>query len=79
MNAPFSDGAFSYHFEVIPMLHVDNERLLTLISEYLTFTPNAIKPEDVTSLCADCGLTPHEAYLALLAAHCGLDFWSPLR
>ena len=59
------------------MLHADNERLLTLISEYLTFTPNAIKPEDVTSLCADCGLTPHEAYLALLAAHCGLDTAQP--
>ena len=55
------------------MLHADNERLLTLISEYLTFTPCAIKPEDVAALSADCGLTPNEAYLALLAAHCDLD------
>lgn len=55
------------------MLHDDNERLLELISEYLTFTPAAISREDVTSLAADCDLTPNEAYLALLAAHCGLD------
>lgn len=55
------------------MTHADNERLLTLISEYLTFTPCAIKPEDVTGLAADCSLTPNEAYMALLAAHCNLD------
>ena len=55
------------------MLHNDNERLLTLISEYLTFTPAAISREDVTSLAADCGLPPNDAYMALLAAHCGLD------
>jgi len=59
------------------MLHADNERLLTLISEYLTFTPCAIKPEDVASLCADSSLTPNEAFLALLAAHCGLDAANP--
>ncbi len=59
------------------MLHDDNERLLTLISEYLTFTPCAIKPEDVAALAADCGLTPNEAYLALLAAHCNLDTARP--
>lgn len=55
------------------MLHDDNERLLERISEYLTFTPCAISREDVTSLATDCDLTPNEAYLALLAAHCGLD------
>ena len=55
------------------MLHADNERLLTLISEYLTFTPCAIREADVSSLAADCGLTPNKAYLALLAAHCDLD------
>ncbi len=59
------------------MLHADNERLLTLISEYLTFTPCAIKPDDVSTLSADCGLTPNEAYLALLAAHCSLDTAKP--
>ena len=55
------------------MLHADNERVLDLISQHLTFTPCAIRPEDVQSLAADCGLAPNEAYLALLAAHCGLD------
>lgn len=55
------------------MLHEDNERLLTLISEYLTFTPCAIRQEDVASLSGECGLSANEAYLALLAAHCGLD------
>lgn len=59
------------------MTHGDNERLLTLISEYLCFTPCAIRPEDVTSLAADCGLAPNEAYMALLAAHCRLDTAKP--
>ncbi len=55
------------------MTHADNERLLALISEYLTFTPCAIRPADVTSLAAECSLSPEEAYLALLAAHLDLD------
>ena len=55
------------------MIHADNERILTLMSEYLTFTPCAIRPEDVTALAADCSLSLNEAYMALLAAHCGLD------
>ena len=55
------------------MLHDDNERLLTLISEYLTFTPGAITPADVTALAADFALPLNDAYMALLAAHCGLD------
>ena len=59
--------------EVTTMIHADNERLLTLISEYLCFTPCAISLEDVASLAADVRLTPNEAYMALLAAHCGLD------
>lgn len=58
------------------MLHGDNERLLTLISEYLTFTPSAIAPEDVHALTSQ-GLSPDEAYLALLAARCGLDAAKP--
>lgn len=55
------------------MLHEENERLLTLISEYLTFTPCAIRRADVAELSAECGLSAEEAYLALLAAHCNLD------
>ena len=58
------------------MLHGDNERLLTLISEYLTFTPSAIVPEDVHDLTSQ-GLAPDEAYLALLAARCSLDAAKP--
>ena len=59
------------------MRHQDNERLLTLISEYLTFTPTAIHAEDVRTLAADCSLPLQEAYLALLAAHCDLDTSKP--
>ena len=55
------------------MIHDDNERLLELISQYLTFTPCAIQAADVRALAADCALPLNEAYLALLAAHCGLD------
>ena len=53
--------------------HETNERILTLMSEYLCFTPTAIQPEDVTSLANDCGLSLNDAYMALLAARCGLD------
>ena len=59
------------------MIHADNERILTLISEYLTFTPAAIQPEDVSSLAADCQISLNEAYMALLAAHCDLDTSKP--
>ncbi len=55
------------------MIHADNERMLELISEYLTFTPCAIRKEDVASLAAECEIPPEDAYLALLAAHLGLD------
>lgn len=58
------------------MTNHDNERLLTLISEYLTFTPSAIQAADVRALTTD-GLSPNEAYLALLAARCGLDTTKP--
>ena len=58
------------------MTHQENERLLDLISQYLTFTPAAIRSEDVRALTAD-GLTADEAYLALLAARMGLDTSKP--
>lgn len=59
------------------MTHADNERILTLISEYLCFTPCAISKKDVTALAADCSLSLNEAYMALLAAHCDLDTMKP--
>ena len=59
------------------MLHQDNERMLTLISEYLTFTPAAIRAEEVHTLAADGGLPMNEAYIALLAARLGLDVDTP--
>lgn len=59
------------------MLHEDNERMLTLISEYLCFTPCAIRPEDVHSLSEECSLSQEEAYLALLSAHLHLDTAKP--
>jgi len=54
-------------------IHDSNERILTLMSEYLCFTPTAIQPEDVTNLASDCKIPLNDAYMALLAAHCGLD------
>ena len=58
-------------------IHADNERILTLMSEYLCFTPTAIQPGDVTALAADCAISLNDAYMALLAAHCGLDTARP--
>ncbi len=55
------------------MLHEDNERILTLMSEYLCFTPCAIGEGDVRGLAEECGIPLEEAYRALLAAHCGLN------
>ncbi len=51
----------------------DNSRVLTLLSEYLCFTPTAIAPQDAASLAAECRLSLNEAYMALLASHIGLD------
>jgi len=59
------------------MTHADNDRLLTIISEYLTFTPAAIQAEDVRALAAECSCSPNEAYIALLAARCNLDIAKP--
>jgi len=59
------------------MIHADNERILTLMSEYLCFTPCAIAEADVRSLAAECSISLNEAYMALLAAHCGLDTSQP--
>lgn len=58
-------------------IHQDNERILTLMSEYLCFTPGAITKDDVTALAQECGLPANDAYMALLAAHCGLDTSRP--
>ena len=58
-------------------IHEDNERILTMISEYLCFTPTAISRSDVAELAQDCGISLNEAYMALLAAHCGLDTAQP--
>ncbi|MBQ2954207.1 MAG: hypothetical protein IJE07_11815 [Clostridia bacterium] len=54
-------------------MHESNERVLRMISEYLCFMPTAIGHEDVTILAAECGIGLNDAYMALLAAHCGLD------
>lgn len=52
------------------MTHPQNPRILTRISEYLAFTPDAIKAEDVHPQADE---TLHEAYLRQLAAHLKLD------
>ncbi len=60
-----------------PQIDRDNDRVLTLLSDYLCFTPTAIAPADVASLSAECGIPPNAAYMALLASHLGLDTSRP--
>ncbi len=56
-----------------PQIDRDNDRMLTLLSEYLCFTPTAISRADVQSLAAECHLPLNDAYMALLASHLNLD------
>lgn len=55
------------------MTHEQNERLLTLLSEYLCFQPDAIAPADVATFSADTHLPQEDAYRMLLSAKLGLD------
>jgi len=55
------------------MTHEQNERLLTLLSEYLCFQPAAITPADVSAFSADAHLPLEDAYRMLLGAKLGLD------
>lgn len=55
------------------MTHEQNERLLTLLSEYLCFQADAIAPADVAAFSADAHLPPEDAYRMLLSAKLGLD------
>ena len=50
------------------MTHEQNERLLTLLSEYLRFQPDAIAPADVAAFSADAHLPQEGAYRMLLSA-----------
>ena len=54
------------------MHHADNDRLLTRLSEFLAFTPDAIPADEVRAL-ADRGLPLDAAYLTLLGERLGLD------
>lgn len=55
------------------MTHEQNERLLTLLSEYLCFQADAITPADVAAFSADAHLPQEDAYRMLLSAKLGLD------
>ena len=55
------------------MTHEQNERLLTLLSEYLCFQADAIAPADVAAFSADAHLPQEDAYRMLLSAKLGLD------
>lgn len=55
------------------MTHEQNERLLTLLSEYLCFQADAIAPADVAAFSADAHLPHEDAYRMLLSAKLGLD------
>ena len=54
-----------------------NERILTLMSEYLCFSPTAIQPTEVTAQADSHSLSHSEAYRMLLAARCGLNLDHP--
>ncbi len=54
------------------MTHKENERLLTLLSEYLCFQPCGVSAETLSDLTAD-GLSPEDAYITALGALLGLD------
>ena len=54
------------------MTHEQNERLLTLLSEYLCFQADAIAPADVAAFSADAHLPQEDAYRMLLSAKLGL-------
>lgn len=54
------------------MTHEENERLLTLLSEYLCFQPCGVSAETLSSLTAD-GLSLEDAYITALSALLGLD------
>ena len=50
------------------LIRRENDRVLTLLSGFLNGDARAITAEAVTSLAAACGLSPEEAYEALLIA-----------
>ena len=54
------------------MTRKENERLLTLLSEYLCFRPCGVSAETLSALTAD-GLSPEDAYITALGALLGLD------
>lgn len=57
-------------------MHFDHDELLTRLSEYVTFTPDAIREADVRAL-TEAGHSPNEALLNLLAARLSLDIADP--
>ena len=59
------------------MYHALNERVLRCMSEYLCFTPCAVRPELVRSLARELGISDASAYLAALSAELGLDADKP--
>ena len=50
-----------------------NELILTLMSQYLNYTPRFLTAELVENLASDCQISKHEAFLALFGAALGLD------
>ena len=59
-------------------MHFDHDELLTRLSEYIAFTPDAITPAEVHAMTG-MGHSPEEAYLTLLADLLGLEAPGPLN
>lgn len=50
-----------------------NAKTAELVSLYLNLTPGAVKPEMVTDMARDCGISRELAFANILAILCGLD------
>ena len=50
-----------------------NERILTLLGDFLCFTPDAVRPDEVHAYAAAHGVPLNEAYIACLTAHLAQD------
>lgn len=54
-------------------VQASNERILGLLSAYLSDRPDFVSPQAVDEITSSCAVTREEAFSMLLAAGCGLD------
>lgn len=59
--------------QVLHEIMMQNDIITYAFSRYINHTPRAITPETVSDLAKECNIESHDAFLALLAAACGLN------